>query len=471
MAVVRILPIAMLLVATASTAQVPGLSANDRAEGAKAHPQLVAQFGGAYEGPQAAYVRSVGQRIAVQSGLASKPGDYTVTLLNSNANNAFAIPGGYVYVTRQLVALMNDEAELAFVMGHEIGHVAARHSQKRGQRAGLAGLGAALLGAVTGSNIVGQLAGTGAQLYTLGYSRNQEREADSLGVRYLSRAGYDPMASGDILASLGAQTTLEARLAGKRTAEPVGWLSTHPANAERVARIRKEAATFVARSGARATNRDSFLSAIDGMAYDDDPAQGVIRGASFRHQGLGIAFDAPAGFTLENTPAAVNGSKDGAGRFQFSGGSAGGLSLANYAAKVWNAAGAPPADIQPTVINGIEAGISQTQVATQSGRIDATLAVYRWGPDSYYHLLTLAPQGGGQAFAPLINSVRRLTTADAVRTRRVAVVAIRPGDTIATLSARMAYDDDRQARFLTLNGLAATSRLARGDRVKLIVWR
>jgi predicted Zn-dependent protease len=467
----RKLPIVMVLVATAATAQVPGLSANDRAEGAKAHPQLVAQFGGAYEGPQTAYVRGVGQRIAMQSGLATRPGDYTVTLLNSNVNNAFAIPGGYVYVTRQLVALMNDEAELAFVMGHEIGHVAARHSQKREQRSGLAGLGAALLGVITGSNIIGQLAGTGAQLYTLGYSRNQEREADSLGVRYLSRAGYDPLASGDILASLGAQTTLEARLAGKSTAEPVGWLSTHPANAQRVARIRREAATFVTRSSARATNRDGFLNAIDGMAYDDDAAQGVIRGASFRHQGLGIAFDAPAGFALENTPAAVNGSKAGAGKFQFAGGSSNGLSMASYAANVWNAAGASPAELQSTVINGIEAGISQTQVATQSGRVDATLAVYRWGPDSYYHLLTLAPQGGGQAFAPLINSVRRLTTADAVRTRRIAVVAIQPEDTIATLSARMAYDDDRQARFLTLNGLAASSQLVRGNRVKLIVWR
>ena len=471
MALARTLPIAALLFAAASAAQAPGLSASDRDQGAKAHPQLVAQFGGAYDGPQAAYVRGVGQRIAMQSGLATRPGDYTVTLLNSNVNNAFAIPGGYVYVTRQLVALMNNEAELAFVMDHEVGHVAARHSQKREQRAGLAGLGAALLGAVTGSNIVGQLAGTGAQLYTLGYSRDQEREADSLGVRYLARAGYDPMASGDILAALGAQTSLEARLAGKDAAEPTSWLSTHPANAGRVARIRAEAATFVARAGARATNRDAFLNAIDGMAYDDDPAQGIIRGSSFRHQGLGIAFDAPTGFALENTPTAVNGSKAGAGKFQFSGGNAGGLTMASYAAKVWEAAGAAPADLRPTRINGIEAGIGQTEVSTRDGRVDATLAVYRWGPDSYYHLLMIAPAGGGQIFAPLINSVRHPTGADIVRSRRVAVETVRRGDSIASLSARMAYDDDRQARFMTLNGLSATSRLTVGGRVKLIVLR
>ena len=101
----------------------------------------------------------------------------------------------------------------------------------------------------------------------------------------------------------------------------------------------------------------------------------------------------------------------------------------------------------------------------------ATLAVYRWGPDSYYHLLTVAPEGGAQAFVPLINSVRRLSAADTVRSRKVAVVPVRRGDTIANLSARMAYEDDRQARFLTLNGLTTASRLAAGDRVKLIVLR
>ncbi len=143
--------------------------------------------------------------------------------------------------------------------------------------------------------------------------------------------------------------------------------------------------------------------------------------------------------------------------------------MASYAAKVWEAAGATPAALRPTRINGIEAGVGEARVATRNGTIDATLAVYRWAPDSYYHLLTVAPEGGAQAFAPLINSVRRLSAADAVRSRKLAVVPVRKGDSIASLSARMAYDDDRQARFLTLNGLTTASRLTVGDRVKLIV--
>ena len=115
----------------AQTTAVQSISASDKAEGAKAHPQLLAEYGGAVTGPQAAYVETVGKNIAVQSGLSNARGDFTVSLLNSPVNNAFAIPGGYIYVTRQLVALMNNEAELAGVLGHEVGHVAARHAAKR----------------------------------------------------------------------------------------------------------------------------------------------------------------------------------------------------------------------------------------------------------------------------------------------------------------------------------------------------
>jgi predicted Zn-dependent protease len=112
------------------------------------------------------------------------------------------------------------------------------------------------------------------------------------------------------------------------------------------------------------------------------------------------------------------------------------------------------------------------RVQTRSGPVDATLAVYRWSADSYYHLLMLAPAGGSERFAALVNSVRRLTPAEAgaIRGRRVSVVTVRPGDTVATLAARMAYDDDRVARFTTLNGIGATDRLVPGSRVKLIVF-
>lgn len=455
----------------ASSGSAPGFSANDRRIGIEAHPQLLQQFGGAMQGRAADYVRSVGQRIAGQSGMAARAQDYTVTLLNSNVNNAFALPGGYVYISRQLLALLNNEAELAFVMGHEVGHVAAQHSQKRQQRSALSGIGAAILGAVTGSNIVGQLASQGAQLYTLGFSREQERQADSLGLRYLAQGGYDPLASATSLSSLGAQTGLDSRLTGRGAQSGPDWLSTHPANNQRVARIRREAQTFVARAGGRATNRDAFLNAIDGMPYDDDASQGVIEGTRFRHPGLGMTFEAPQAFVLENTPSAVNGARGNAGRFQFSGGQPQGQSLASYSAKIWAAAGAQNApQVQTARINGIETGISSVRTRSNTGEVDATLAVFRWSDDGWYHLLMIAPAGRDPGFQAMINSVRRLTAQEtaAIKGRRVNVVRVQAGDTVASLAARMAYSDDQVARFTILNGIDASTRLVPGSRIKLI---
>ncbi|MEC8836496.1 MAG: M48 family metalloprotease, partial [Pseudomonadota bacterium] len=184
--------------------------------GAEAHPQLLAEFGGAMSGSHAQYVQQVGQNIAVQSGLGNARESFTVSLLNSPVNNAFAIPGGYVYTTRQLVALMNNEAELAAVLGHEVGHVAARHSQRRqaaAQRNTLLGAaGAILSGVLLGNSGLGQQLGQaalqGSQLLTLKFSRSQELEADELGIRYLNSAGYDPRAMGTVLQSLALQNAL-----------------------------------------------------------------------------------------------------------------------------------------------------------------------------------------------------------------------------------------------------------------------
>ena len=464
------LPFALL--ASASAAQAPGFSEAERRQGAEAHPQLLQQFGGAYQGPQADYVRRVGQKIALQSGYAERGQDYTVTLLNSNANNAFAVPGGYVYITRQLLALMNNEAELAFVMGHEVAHVAARHSQKRQNRSALSGLGAAILGAVTGSNIVGSIANAGAQVYTLGYSRGQETESDSLGVRYLARAGYDPMASTTILAALGAQTSLEARLAGQGDASTPTWLSTHPASADRVARVRREAQALLPLAGARVTNRDTFLDSINGMPYDDDVEQGIIEGSSFRHPGLKMAFVAPSGFVLQNSPEAVTGARGTQGRFQFSGGRPGnGESLSAYSARVWQASGVQNAPrVETRTINGIQMGLSTVRTRAGNAQVDATLAVYSWANDAWYQMLMIAPAGQDPGFSSLINSVRRLSAQEvaAIKGRRVTVVRVQAGDTVQSLANRMAYDDDRLARFTILNGIEANARLVPGTRVKLI---
>lgn len=468
--------LAVSVPAMAPAQTVRSISASDKAQGAKAHPELLKEFGGAYRGPQAAYVERVGKKIALQSGLSNSERDFTVTLLDSPVNNAFAIPGGYVYVTRQLLALMNDEAELASVLGHEIGHVAARHSNKRSTTSTLGNILAAGVGVLTGSSELGKVAGYGAQLYTLRFSRTQEYAADDLGIRYLRGAGYDPYAAADMLASLNAMSTVEARAAGKDANATPGWASTHPNTADRVTRARQRATAAGAGPGKGARNREAFLAAIDGMRYDDDPRQGIIDGQTFKHPDLKLSFTAPQGYTIANSPTVVAVTGSG-GQAQFQGGKIGTDGLQGYVDKVFQGLGGGQTrvnygDIRSNTVNGMDVAYAVAQASTQSGPVDVTVFAYRFAPDTGYHFVTITPQGSGLgAFVPLVDSFRRISDSEAagVKARRIQVVTVKSGDTLESLAGRMGYPNYRIERFLALNGLSADSRPRPGDKVKLVV--
>lgn len=469
---------AMLFAVSAWLAAAPaggqgGFSSRDRALGAEENPKLLAALGGPYRGPQARYVEQVGRRIAAQSGVAARPADYTVTLLNSPVSNALAIPGGYVYVTRQLLALMNNEAELAFVMGHEVGHVAARHAQKRERGSNIGGLFALGVGLLTGSGTLAQGAGSLAQVAVLGYSRSQERQADSLGLRYLVKAGYDPLAGPEILDQLGQQDRLNASLAGRGSeAQSPTWLRTHPAPEDRVRRARAEAVKLGRAAGPEALGRDRFLDAIDGLLYDDDPEQGYIDGSSFRHPGLGLAFDLPAGFVLTNTPDAVTATGPGGAQVQFAGGRLGAGDLVDYSRRALAKLGATGEPrIRGGTVNGLPVAISEMMAQGRNGPVAVTLAVYRFSSDTVYQLLALAPAGRVD-FGRAVQSMRRLAPGEAgqLQPRRIRVVRVAPGDTIATLARRMAYRDNAAARLMVLNGIDAPRPLQPGERIKLVVY-
>ena len=455
----------------------------ERKQGDEAHPQLLAEFGGAYAGPQAAYVNRIGQNIAVQSGLSRSPKDFTVTLLNSPVNNAFAIPGGYIYVTRQLMALMNDEAELAGVLGHEVGHVAAQHSKKRQKAATrntILGVLGAVIGGAIGDNggLLGGLAVLlqnnsmqAAQRATLGYSRGQELEADQLGVQYLKKAGYDPLALSTMLASLANQTNLEARLSGGDARSIPEWASTHPDPASRV-RNAESLAAKVGRGGVR--NADAFLASVDGVLYGDDPAQGVVEGRDFLHPGLRLKFTVPNGFGMQNATDAVSVSGNG-GQAQFTTAAYNGDMNAYIAAAFKAVAGnasLSPSSVQRTTVNGIPAYYSVARANTQSGQVDVTVFAYEFSRSSAFHFVTLTKAGGAGVFNSMLGSVRRLNASEAaaIRPRRVDVVTVGRGDTVATLARRMAYRDYQTERFQVLNRLTASSRLTPGQKVKIVVY-
>ncbi|MBA4747401.1 MAG: M48 family metalloprotease [Sphingopyxis sp.] len=461
------------------------ISPAERKQGDEFHPQLMAEFGGAYTGPQAAYVTRVGQGIAVQSGLSGARTDFTVTLLNSPVNNAFAIPGGYVYVTRQLLGLMNDEAELAGVLGHEVGHVAARHSKRRQDAATrnaiLGVLGTVLGGAIGDSG--GVLGGLGgllqnnsmqiAQVATLGFSRGQELEADQLGAQYLVSAGYDPAALASMLASLANQTALDARVAGRDARSVPAWASTHPDPASRVQR-----AAAIARqiNGTRGGNRNApaFLTAIDGVLYGDDPKEGVIEGNEFLHPDLRLRFAVPAGFGMQNGATAVSIAGTG-GQAQFTLAPYNGdmnLYIAAAFKKLGGETQIPFGEVRRTTINTLPAAYANARVNGQSGPVDVTVFAYEFARDRAYHFVALAPAGQMRSFDPMFASLRRMNDAEArgVRPRRLDVVTVGRGDTLASLSARMAYSTYQAERFQVLNGLAANAALRPGQKVKIIVY-
>ncbi|HEY0626890.1 MAG TPA: M48 family metalloprotease [Allosphingosinicella sp.] len=457
--------------------QSRSLAQNDVRQAAQQHPEVVAEFGGQIDATRNSYVAAVGNRVGAQTGVAGGgSGAYRFTALNSPVMNAFAVPGGYIYITRQLMGLMNDEAELASVLGHEVGHVAARHSQGRQQQGLLSqilSVGAAIL---TGSSQIGQLIGQVSQLRLLSYSRNQEFQADQLGINYITRAGYDPNGAVSLLASLGAATSLEARASGRddERATP-SWARTHPLSADRVSRAQREAQrTGAAGRGLR--NREQYLNMIDGIFVDDDPAQGVVDGRTFSHPDLRLRFVVPQGYGIQNGTRAVSISGSN-GQAQFSGGSYTG-DLGTYIAQVFRSLGGNQAQIpftqpQSTTVNGIPAAYSTARVNSQQGQVDVSVFAYRWDSNTVYHFATITRAGQGLGpFASMVQSISRLTAAQAsaIRPRVIDVVTVRAGDTIQSLASRMAYSDLKTERFLTLNGLQANSRLAPGQRVKVVVY-
>lgn len=284
------------------------------AEGAKAHKQVI-QDEGIYDNPKLqAYVNGVGQKLAAESHRAHL--QWTFTVLDSPEINAFALPGGYVYVTRGIMAYLDNEAELAGVIGHEIGHVTARHGAQRAtrqQNAGFGVLAATILGAVLESqglrgatDIAGQVSQTAAAGYVASYSREQESQADLLGAEYLSRTHYDPRNMIDVIALLKNQEQLAAeaaRAAGKPAPSGGNWLASHPSNDQRLADIRANATLYQGKYVD--DGRERYLQAIDGMTFGDSRAQGLVRGRNFYHEPLGLALTAPAGWRVANGKDAI----------------------------------------------------------------------------------------------------------------------------------------------------------------------
>jgi predicted Zn-dependent protease len=301
---------------------------SELAEGQKAHQQVLQEYGVVQDPRLQAYVNKLGQRLAKLSHRDQL--QWHFTLLDSPEINAFALPGGYVYVTRGILAYMGSEADLAGVIGHEIGHVTARHGAQRATRqqdAGLGLLAASVLGAVLESQgiagagqAVNQVSQTVASGYIASYGREQELQADGLGAEYLARSAYDPRIMINVIKVLKDQERFaadQARAEGRPAPAPSSWLASHPSNDQRLQTITELADQYPAKSKNSYADegRARYLQAVSGMDFGDSAAQGVTRGRNFYHAALGIAITAPPGWKIQNEAAQltlVNTARDAA---------------------------------------------------------------------------------------------------------------------------------------------------------------
>ena len=432
------------------------------------HQRILAAYGGTY---QDARVEALIAKTVERLVAASERPDlhYRVTLLNSASVNAFAVQNGHLYATRGLVALANDNSELASVLAHEMAHVIARHAAIREDQVKQAALVSRVATDVFNDPQMGALALAKSKIALATFSRAQELEADGIGVGISSRAGFDPYGAVRFLNSLGRNAELKPQSGLSSDPRYLDFLSSHPATPERVKITQANARQYTA-PGSGERERAQYLASIDGLVYGEDPSEGFARGRRFVHPRLGFTFLAPSGFVLDNTAQAVLGVNQ-------SGGEALRLdvvqvpseqSLADYLTSGW-IENIDRSSIETTNINGFPAATAIARGEEWTFRLYAL----RFGSDVYRFIFASKQQSAeiDRAFREAVASFRRMTVAEieAARPLRLKIVTVKPGDTVEHLAARMATPDRALDRFLVLNGLQPGQPLKPGDQVKLVV--
>lgn len=440
--------------------------------GAEAHRQVLAEFGGVYyDPPLAAYVERIGQKIVEQSRTHNF--EFQFTILDSPSVNAFALPGGYIYVTRGLLALLRSEAELAAVLGHELAHVTAKHGAQRLTRMKAEERLCATFMCDFELPVLRDMAAVGLDLAFGGFTQDQELEADQLGIRYLRRVGYDPDAMTDFLKRLKAQADLEAEIAGLTVAQrkASGYSSTHPLTEDRIGQANELAA---AEDGSvRAGVRDYLLS-IDGLLYGNRREYGFVIRNSYIHPIRRIAFQVPDSYTLypDSRRVTAIGSEGAVVLFEPSRRLVRGPVL-EYLTNIW-AEGVDLEDTRALTVNGMEAATGWMRRETARGLVDYRLVAIRVKSGVVYRFLFIAPSASvsrlSQGMRRITYSFREIGEAEAERLQplRIRIASAAPGDSLYDLAAQNDFTDNAAKRFAVLNDLTPGSEIEPGRLLKMV---
>ncbi len=429
--------------------------------------RIIESYGGAHDDPR---LTSLVEKITTRLVAASERPDlkYQITILNSPAINAFALPDGRIYLTRGLIALANDEAELASVLAHEMGHVIAHHAAVREEQAKQVAIVNRVVTDVLSDPEAGALALAKSKLALASFSREQEFEADRLGIGIAALAGYDPFGASRFLADMQRNADLKSPGADFEKPMP-DFLTNHPATRERVQNALASAGQLGG-PGTAERHRGEYLSNVDGLVYGEDPRDGFVRGRRFVNAKLGFSFVAPPGFVLSQTRQGILGQKKEAAealRFDVAGVSPE-QALPDYLKSGW-LENIDPASIAEFTVAGFPAATA----TADSEQWAFQLYVLRSGDEVFRFIFAAKNKMAAvdRSFRDSIMSIHHMSPAErqAIRPARLKIISVRPGDTPERLARRMAISDHPLEIFRILNGLAPNDRLSPGERVKIVI--
>jgi predicted Zn-dependent protease len=436
--------------------------------GREGYPAVLAEYGAYEDSTTQRYVNEIGQRLAKVSHLPDL--DWHFTVIDDPAVNAFAMPGGYIYVTRGILAHLNSEAQLAGVLGHEIAHVTHRHSAVQISRQQLAGIGLGVA-SILSSTVAryGQVAQQALGLMFLKYGRDHENEADASGVTYATRAGYDP-------AEVPSTYAMLKRVGEKAGQRLPAFLSTHPDPGDREARTTELAR--VARGGKTGllVRHDEYLRRLDGLVFDQDPRGGYFEGDEFYHPGLAFVMTFPAGWQRQNSRSAVvaQAAQQQAG-MQLTLADADDLSPGDFVAKLAGTGKIAGSRGAAERIGGFAAWVGRLAVTAEDGAERVLAAAFiRRGPGQMIQILgsSAAPDdadfqrvlASARSFRPLTEPARLKPTPARVKVNRLG----RAGTFASAVAALTPNALDADATAI-LNNRQASDPLAAGDRVKTVI--
>ena len=439
------------------------------AMGQQSDPQVREEYGTVDNAALQAYVQAMGRKLVAVS---HRPNlEWHFTVVDSPVVNAFAIPGGYVYLTRGILAYLGNEAEMAGVMGHEIGHVTARHSVQQITRSQLAQIGLGV-GSVLSPTFgqFGNLAESSLGVLFLRYSRDNEREADRLGVEYAARAAWDPRQVSnffDVLARLSAAS-------GRETIP--GWLQSHPDPPQRVQATRMLAQEWIQMLGLTeermVVNRENHLKNIDGLVFGDDPRQGFAEGARFYHPVLQFQITFPPNWHIENTRTAVLALDPQQGaQLQLTTAKAPAGTTAVAYVRSLASQGWVPQQGQEVTINGNRAYLATYAMRVLGGTLVARAAFIEYR-NQIFEVVGVTPdfRRYGDAIEQSLRSFERVTEQRILRAQpdRLRLYTTREGDTLIAIAQRTNNPRVDADQLAILNRLAVGQPIALGRVIKIV---